>query len=260
VTPWVMRLLIANIGVYFLELTAPQLVRGLVFVPALVLSRPWTVVTYMFLHDPSGFMHIAFNMIALYFFGPRVEERLGPKRFITLYFISGLSGALLSAILAFNSAILGASAAVFGVMLAFAWFWPNEQIYIWGVLPVRARVLVIVSTLFTLYSGFRGSRGGVADFAHLGGYVGAFAYLWWLKRTQELRTAPFRVPTPTPQAEKQLANWRAIDTRSVHEVNRDEVNRILDKISASGVQSLTPQERTFLSNFVPADDRVPPPS
>ena len=90
--------------------------------------------------------------------------------------MSGLSGALLSAILAFNSAILGASAAVFGVMLAFAWFWPNEQIYIGGV-PVRARVLVIVTTLLTLYSGFRGSRGGVADFAHLGGYLGAFAYL-----------------------------------------------------------------------------------
>ena len=254
-TPWVTRLLFANIAVYFVQMTMPQLAESLVFVPALILLRPWSVVTYMFLH--GGIMHIAFNMLALYFFGPQVEARLGSRQFVTLYFVSGISGAILSAVLAFNAPIIGASAAVFGVMLAFAYFWPDAPIYIWGILPVPARILVIVTTLFSLWSGFQGSRGGIADFAHLGGYAGAYLYLRWLRRGGG---APRRraVRTATPSASPSVKNWRAIDTQRVHEINRDEVNRILDKINASGLGSLTEQERTFLSNFVPPDDRVPP--
>src|SRR5258708_26414 len=70
VTPWVQRLIFANIGVFFLQMVAPDLLNPFVFVPMLVLSRPWSIVTYMFLH--GGVMHILFNMIALFFFGPRV--------------------------------------------------------------------------------------------------------------------------------------------------------------------------------------------
>ncbi len=77
-TPWVRRLIVANIVVFFLQSVA-GVERQLAFVPAFVLYRPWTVVTYMFVH--GGIMHILFNMIALYFFGPRVEERLGGRRF-----------------------------------------------------------------------------------------------------------------------------------------------------------------------------------
>jgi membrane associated rhomboid family serine protease len=254
VTPWVRRLLVANIIVFFVQMTMPGITDALAFVPALVLRRPWTIVTYMFLH--GGFMHILFNMLGLFFFGPQVEERLGPRRFATLYFLSGMTGAIVSFFLAFGSPIVGASAGVFGVMLAFAYFWPNAPIYLWGVLPVPARILVIVTTLFALYSGYQGSRSGVADFAHLGGYAGAFLYLKWLDRRTTRRREEFttRGAAPPPA----IKNWRQVDMKSVHEVNRDEVNRILDKISASGIDSLTAQERTFLSNFVPPDDRVPP--
>src|SRR5262249_15762396 len=158
------------------------------FVPVLALYRPWTIVTYMFLHD--GIMHILFNMLGLFFFGPQVEERLGSRQFVTLYFVGGVSGAVLSMFLAPTSAIIGASAAgmmggagaVLGVMLAFAFFWPNAPIYIWGILPVPARILVIVTTLLSLFSGLQGSRGGIADFAHLGGYAGAYLYLKWISR------------------------------------------------------------------------------
>lgn len=255
-TPWVQRLLIANIGMFFLQLTAPALSEALVFVPMLVLSRPWSLVTYMFLH--GSITHILFNMIALYFFGPRVEGRLGSQRFITLYVLSGISGALFSFLFAPGAAVLGASAAVFGVMLAFALFWPRERIYIWGVLPIEARWLVVISTALALYSGFRGSTGGVADFAHLGGYAGAFLYLKWLERISGARRFTTHAVASVP--DKLLGKWREVDPRSVHEVNREEVNRILDKISAKGLGSLTPQEKLFLSNFVPLDDRKPPAS
>ena len=256
-TPWVRRLIFANIGVYFLQLELPAVTNRFLFVPMVVLSRPWTIVTYMFLHDPNGIMHILFNMLALFFFGPRVEARLGSQRFVTLYFVSGISGALLSFVLAPYAAVLGASAAVFGVMLAFAYFWPRDQIMIWGVLPVEARWLVVITTALALYSGFRGSTGGVADFAHLGGYAGAYLYLRWMGSVRGMASFKKRAIAALP--DRALGNWKKVDLRTVHEANRDEVNRILDKINASGMASLTPQERVFLSNFVPPDDRVTPP-
>jgi membrane associated rhomboid family serine protease len=256
VTPVVRALLIATVIAFFLQQTMPGLADALVFVPAYVLARPWTVVTYMFLH--GGLMHLLFNMIALYFFGPRVEERIGSRSFTVLYFLSGITGALLSFFLAPGAPIIGASGGVFGVMMGFAHFWPDTPILVWGILPVPARMLVIITTAIALFSGFSGGGGGIAHFAHLGGYAGAFLYLHWLdrKRTSFKR----RVATPKPEDTRRLAGYKAIDRSKIHEVNRDEVDRILDKINAQGMDSLTAQERLFLSNFVPLDDRMPPPS
>lgn len=253
-TPVVRALLVANVAVFFLQQTLQGIDYAFAFVPALVLQRPWTIVTYMFLH--GGFMHLLFNMLALFFFGPRVEERIGSRPFGTLYFIAGITGAALSFFFTPMAAIVGASGGVFGVMMAFAYFWPHEPIYIWGILPVPARLLVILTTVFAIWSGFGGAGGGIAHFAHLGGYLGAYLYLRWLerKRTSFKR----KVAAAPPEAARRVAGYKSIDMTSVHEVNREEINRILDKISASGLDSLTAQERTFLSNFVPPDDRVPP--
>lgn len=252
-TPVVLALLIANVAAFVLQSTLPGLTDAFVFVPTLALVRPWTVVTYMFLHgDP---MHLLFNMLALFFFGPRVEERILSRPFAILYFLSGITGALLSVIFSPGSPIIGASGGVFGVMLAFAWFWPHERIFIWGVVPVPARMMVIFTTIFALWSGFGGMGGGIAHFAHLGGYLGAFLYLRWLDRK---RLAFKRKATAAPpDAVRRVANYKAIDLTRVHEVNREEINRILDKISAQGLGSLTPRETSFLSNFIPPDDNGP---
>jgi membrane associated rhomboid family serine protease len=251
VTPWVRRLIAANVIVFFLQYAVPGITDPLVFVPYAILFRPWTIVTYMFLH--AGLSHILFNMIGLYFFGPRVEARLGSRRFVQLYFISGISGALLSFLFAPTSAIIGASAAVFGVMLGFAMFWPRDRIYIWGILPIEARWLVVITTALALWSGLQGSAGGVADFAHLGGYVGAWIFLRLINPARQV--ARFKASTVGRPSAELLGNWRRVDVDRVHEVNRDELNRILDKIGRSGLASLTPEERVFLSNFVPPDDR-----
>jgi len=257
-TRWVRNLLIANVAIYFVQQTMPGVTDMFMFVPAFGFSRPWTFITYMFLHDPGNIWHIVLNMIGLYFFGPRVEQRMGAERFLWLYFLSGISGALLSLLLAPNSALIGASAAIFGVVLAFARFWPTDKIYIWGVLPLEARWLVIITIVWAIYSGLNGSTGGVADFAHLGGYVGAYVYLRWLEATRGSKR--FKELAASVPADRHLSNWKRVDMQSVHALNRDEVNRILDKISRSGLASLTPQEKQFLSNFVPPDDRVPPTS
>lgn len=250
-TPVVRSLLIATVAAFFLQTTLPALANAFVFVPRLAIVRPWTIVTYMFLH--GGLMHLGFNMLALFFFGPRVEERMGSRRFTILYFLSGLSGAIVSFFFSPNAPIIGASAGVFGVMMAFAYFWPNVPIHVWGIIPVPARMLVIITTVLALWSGLGGVRSGVAHFAHLGGYAGAYLYLRWLDRA---RTAFRRKATAAPVvADRRVESWRAIDMSRVHEVNRDEVNRILDKISAEGIGSLTPQEKVFLSNFVPAAEK-----
>jgi membrane associated rhomboid family serine protease len=255
-TRWVQRLLIINVGMYFVQQTMPGVTEALMFVPVLALSRPWSIITYMFLH--GSITHILFNMLGLYFFGSRVEQRLGAERFLWLYFLSGISGALLSLWLAPHAALIGASAAIYGVILAFARFWPTDKIYIWGVLPLEARWLVVITIVMAIYSGLNGSTGGVADFAHLGGYVGAYLYLRWLDETKGSKR--FKQVAVSALPDRQLTNWKRVDMQSVHELNRDEVNRILDKISASGLGSLTAQEKQFLSNFVPPDDRVVPPS
>ncbi len=194
-------------------------------------------------------------MLGLYFFGPRVEARLGSSRFITLYLLSGVAGALLSTALAPRYPIIGASGAVFGVLMAFARFWPRERIFIWGVLPVEARWLVIIYAALDLFGANGYGRAGIANFAHLGGFAGALLYLLYLERRQGARR--FK-QTATPKVpESALGNWKNVDRGSIHAVNREEVDRILDKINASGLASLTPQERQFLSNFVPPDDRKP---
>ncbi|MGH7669413.1 MAG: rhomboid family intramembrane serine protease [Gemmatimonadaceae bacterium] len=253
-TPWVKRLIAANAIVFFLQMTVPGLTNEFAFYPALALSRPWTIVTYMFLH--GGWLHILFNMIVLFFFGPRVESRLGSKRFITLYFLSGVAGAGLSFFLAPDAAIIGASAAVFGVETAFAKYWPRELIYIWGVIPIPAFLLIALTVGYSLWSGMNGSTSGVADFAHLGGIGAGFLYLVWLDRHQG--TKRFRAKATAPMKPVKVLNWHKVDPAGIHELNREEVNRILDKISAHGVNSLTADERVFLSNFVPPDDRTPP--
>jgi membrane associated rhomboid family serine protease len=254
VSPWVKRILIANVVVFGVQQLAPFSLDLLVFVPRFVFTRPWTIVTYMFLHGGLG--HLFFNMLAMFFFGSRVEMRIGARHFLQLYFIAGVSGALLSMVMAPMASIIGASAGVFGVMLAFATYWPRERIYIWGVIPVEAWLLVLLATLFSLYSGFGGSRGGVADFAHLGGFVGAFIYLWVMNRYSAANRFKARVSSVPPRTERALKeNWRNMDLSGVHELSRQDVNRILDKISAEGIGSLTPQEKQFLSNFVPPDDR-----
>ena len=115
-TPAVRALIIATVIAYFLQQTLSGLMDWFVFVPSEVLRRPWSMVTYMFLHDQRDIWHILFNMLGLFFFGVRVEERIGTRRFTWLYFISGIAGAILSFLFSFNSPVIGAS----GV----SWFMP----------------------------------------------------------------------------------------------------------------------------------------
>ena len=246
-TPWVTRLIFANAAMFLLTSTVPGAEQLLGLWPAGVVARPWTPFTYMFIH--AGFLHLLFNMVGLFFFGPRLEARLGGRRFLGLYFTSGLAGAVAS-VMTPNALVVGASGAIYGVLLGFALHWPRERVYIWGVLPVEMWLLVTAFTVFSLF-GALSHGSGVAHFAHLGGFVGGFLFL----KLAEANSAAARfraraAPAPKRSADVQdLGRWRAIRGEELHPLNREELNRILDKISRTGLASLTADERAFLDRF-----------
>jgi membrane associated rhomboid family serine protease len=246
-TPWVMRLVVANVVMFFVSGAVPGLFAALALVPALVPLRPWTPFTYMFLH--AGTFHLLFNMLGLFFFGPRLEARIGGARFLRLYLVSGLTGALFS-IATPHVPIVGASGAIFGVFLGFARYWPRAQVLIWGIVPVEARIMVILMTVLALMGGFGVGQSGVAHFAHLGGFVGGWLYL----RAAEARSAATAFRQVAARAAPQAApdaveRWRRIDRATLHPVNAEEVERVLAKMESLGANSLTADERAFLERF-----------
>lgn len=254
-TLWVRRLLLANIVMFLVAQPGSPIYSLLWLYPPAVLVQPWTVVTYMFLH--AGLGHLLFNMIGLFFFGPRLENRLGSKGFLWLYLLSGLGGAAFSFLFAREYPVVGASAAVYGVLLGFAMIWPHERIYIWGILPVPAWLLAVFLVFGSLYAGINpGAASRTAHFAHLGGLAFGFAFLkWWdfkrgqAKRDFQRQMAPQQTSAPIVGERMALSRWKGIRVEALHELNREEVERLLDKIGTSGPGSLTASERAFLDRM-----------
>jgi membrane associated rhomboid family serine protease len=250
-SPWVRRLIVANIVMYGLQYFAPAVTDWLVLFPGLVLTRPWTIVTYMFLHSRSDIWHIIFNMYTLYLFGPRVEERLGSQHFIWLYLLSGIGGGLLSVVTT-PAPIVGASAAIMGIILAYAMYWPRDRILIWGILPVEMWMLATAYVLFDIV-GFGGAQ--IAHFAHLGGVATGFLYLKALEMRSPGRAWKKKVTTQRSPVVGGIGNgdplkrWREIRLDDLHPINRDEVVRLLKKAQQDGTRSLTPEERATLDRF-----------
>ena len=134
----------------------------------------WQIVTYMFLH--GSLWHLILNMFIIWMFGTPLESVWGSNRFLNYYFVCGLGGALLSFLFSFNTTVIGASGAGYGILLAYAILFPYSEIYVWGLFPVRARTLVIFMVIIEFASGISGGD-GIAHFAHLGGMAAGFIYL-----------------------------------------------------------------------------------
>lgn len=263
-TPWVRRLMMATGAVYLLQVTvftSAWLVETFGFSPTDAWRQPWSFVTYALLH--GSFLHLLGNMIGLFMFGPPVEGRLGGRTFIRLYLLAALGGPLLSLALlplAGDGIIIGASAAVFGVMLAFVLEWPDAPVLIFPLpVPVKAKWLVAFLAGIALVSGLMGARDGVAHFAHLGGFAAAYLYLRggaWLSRPRQTRPVE-RAPAVLvrPPASDSVRRAAAADyaappvRRSADASVKAEVDRVLDKISERGLNSLTADERRFLDEM-----------
>jgi len=265
-TPWVRRLLVANLLVFLLQVTlftSPRFLTAFGFTPLLALQRPWTFVTYMFLH--GNLLHLAFNLLMLYMVGPPVEDRVGGRAFIGYYLLCGLGGAALSFLMTqvvrVPGPMVGASGAILGVALAFAWYWPDHPFFVFPLpQPIPAKWLVTFLVALDLVLAWRGLSDGVAHLAHLGGVAAGFVWLkgqdWRVARAERhLRrvSEPTVLVTPMPRAARARAPGGgasggkprpAPDARA-----HAEIDRVLDKISANGLESLTPAERKFLTEM-----------
>ena len=140
----------------------------------------WQLVTYLFLH--GGFFHILFNMFALWMFGPDLEQLWGGSEFLKFYFLAGIGAGLFDVVLTslFGSPFsltIGASGAIYGLLLAFGLTFPDRPIFIWFIIPIKAKWFVLIIGLIEFYSELSGPGSGVAHLAHLGGMLVAFLYL-----------------------------------------------------------------------------------
>jgi membrane associated rhomboid family serine protease len=186
-TTVVRLLLLANVLAFFASVDASdERLRRLLLWPLGRGFAPWQLFTSGFLH--AGFAHLATNMFGLWMFGREVERVLGAVRFTTLYFTSiataGLGQLLFDGVTGSAAPALGASGAVFGVLVAFAMLFPRRKIILLiPPIPLPAPLFVALYAAFELFSGVYGTQAGVAHFAHLGGLVGGWATVWhWCRR------------------------------------------------------------------------------
>lgn len=225
------------------------------FLPTIegTLYQPWRLVTYLFLH--GGFWHLVFNMLWLWWMGRVVEETLGPRVFTVLYFGAGIGGALINLALTpiwVGNLTIGASGAVFGIMVAFAMLYPTAPIMLFLLPPIEARWVVAGLIAFDLIMQTSGTGGNTARLVHLGGafmgwallklYYRGYDYDSWIKSVQA------RFSRGHSESKKvHNRNMRSVsDAVIVEEVDQSELDRILDKISQSGYDGLTADEKKKL--------------
>jgi membrane associated rhomboid family serine protease len=259
ITPWVGRIIIANAVVLLLLMTlftSREAFHALEFSPRSAFLRPWTFLSYMFVH--AGLLHLLANMLMLYVFGTAVESRMGSRNFLMYYLFCGIGAAIFCLMLAGVMTVgpfVGASGAVLGVAVAFAMFWPDAELIVFPIpIPIRARTLVIGLVALDLIGSRLWPNDGIAHLAHVGGAL--FGYLFFrvqsLSRrvpSQPARTVERVVMVQSGSSEPEhrtpvtpLRPQRRIDSDPV----AAEVDRVLDKISEKGISSLTAAERRFL--------------
>ena len=272
------------VGVFFVQTTLvgdANMANALGYSAGDIAARSvWTIATYMFVH--GGLMHLALNMWTLWLFGPRVERAWGASTFTWFYLWCGLGGwAFHYMIQKDGGTLIGASAAILGVAVAYASRWPNEEVYFFGVVPMKVKWLVVFMGLLNIVMAIvdRGSVGGTAYAAHLGGIVAALVYLnapntGSLDRFRR-RIAPAPdygddSPRPVPKSSSRprerdvddiVAQSKAAVSRTrpsltprhgpaaVAEKPSTALDAVLDKIASDGMGSLTVAEKLLLDEW-----------
>jgi len=179
ITPAVKNIILATTIVFLLQILVPQILNVYLFglVPALVINNffIWQLVTYIFLHGSFG--HIFFNMFALWIFGPELERTWGTREFVKYYFITGIAAGISNLLWNWGSPIptIGASGAVYGILAAYALFFPERYVYLYFLFPIKMKYLALILGAFEFLSAY--NQDGIAHVAHLGGMVVGFFYL-----------------------------------------------------------------------------------
>ena len=275
--PVIKNLLIINGIMFFISIIASNVVIGGTLLNNLITRYfalipfnnpdwsffPWQLITYQFMH--GDFTHIFFNMLMLWMFGMEIENIMGSRKFLVFYLLAGIGGGLLQLIIGSGlGPIIGASAAVYGVMVAFAMFFPDRMIYVWFLLPVKAKYLIVGMMVIEFLSVGDGSF--VAHLAHLGGAIVGFSFIMLDKQYQfnfdkmfdKLKeNKPFSNDNTFGKKSSSFgfgkkdvedAEFYEIngEKRSTDKIDQEVIDQILDKISRSGYQNLTEKEKKIL--------------
>ncbi|TGK84540.1 rhomboid family intramembrane serine protease [Leptospira montravelensis] len=212
--------------------------------PDLVFSGwVWQLLSYAFLH--GSFLHILFNMLSLWMFGSELAEIWGERAFLKFYLFTAFLGGVFTVVAHFSGfsqgLVVGASASIYGLLVAYAMTWPNRELLVFLIFPMRAKYFVMIVMLMVLFA--QGER--VAHFAHLGGAIGGFflmkVYTGWRKKTNSL---------PTWSLARYLQKRRFMryqEEMAKRENAKTKVDELLEKISKNGMESLSRSERKFLN-------------
>jgi membrane associated rhomboid family serine protease len=252
ITSVVKWLLIINVAVFLPTFLIPPLklfiFRWFSVYPATLGTslQLWRFVTYQFLHSTSGFGHIFWNMLWLYFFGTMLEPVWGSRKFLIFYLVCGAAGGLLYPPLALvgwldKGPLVGASGAILGVLVAVAVLFPTSRILFFGIFPIRVRIVAIVFLVFAILTLLRpyqvGNAGGQA--AHLGGMVAGAVYVF----SQSWRDR-FSLKMRSDAWQRKMTAQRNLQV---------EVDRILEKVHNQGIHSLTSKEKKILKQATKAE-------
>jgi membrane associated rhomboid family serine protease len=177
----------ANVLVFFVQTFLPAITAMFGLEPSYVVRNLWVwqLGTYMFLH--GGVFHILFNMLALWMFGAELERIWGTRYFLKFYFVTGIGAGILTVLFSllpfgvsqqlYGSIVIGASGAIYGLLLAYALYFPDRPIYMYFVFPIPAKIFVLIMGVLAFYASFAGAGGGIANATHLSGLLVAYLYL-----------------------------------------------------------------------------------
>jgi membrane associated rhomboid family serine protease len=239
-------LIIANASVYLVQMFAGRnFLDAFGLVPYRVIRNLWLwqIFTYMFLH--GGLFHLLINLFILWMFGRPLEREWGISSFLKYYFTCGLGAGIFILITSLNSKIpvVGASGAIYGILVAFAMLYPDSIIYLYFLFPIKAKHFAILIGAVAFLSGISGGGSNIAHFGHLGGLLVGYVYLKFPVWKYHLR----------PETIFSLLRLPKISLRRRYRTNsykiEERVNQILDKILLHGVDSLTPEEKRIMDEY-----------
>ncbi|HSL87738.1 MAG TPA: rhomboid family intramembrane serine protease [Ignavibacteriaceae bacterium] len=277
--PVIKNLMIINVAIFFIQILGNEiivsgktplsqvLIQYFALIPIGTFADasfyPWQLITYQFMH--GGFGHIFFNMFALWMFGMEIENMWGPKKFLLFYLgsgvVAGLCHLFISPLLGASPApTIGASGAVYAVLIGFALFFPNRYIFLYFLIPVKAKYLIGFLIVFEFLA-INSAHSNIAHLAHLGGALTGFLFIWFDKSSHidlkaMIRRNRFKQSASSGSVfdiftkSKDVQEAKYYDIKDSKEdkldVTQEEIDRILDKISQSGYENLTAREKKIL--------------
>jgi membrane associated rhomboid family serine protease len=238
-------LVIINIVVFILTELSGQ--RNMLFssfglVPNQVWTnfKVWQLFTYLFVH--GGFLHIFFNMFVLWMFGKDLEIQWGKNKFLLFYFTCGIGAGLMTVLFSINSIvpIVGASGAIYGLLVAYGFTYPNRMVYLYGLFPLKVKYMVLGLGVIAFFASLSANQSNVSHITHLSGMIIGVLYIYFILNWKNIKMEYYRLRLKNLKQKTSAQNDEEV-------LMKKKVDEILDKLNASGWDSLTEQEEKYLT-------------